>query len=87
MRQLAKRLQDTLDSQQPIWSQRLDTDSIEVAMDTTLAAAWSSYHSAAPCLTSSLDHPTVCEGRTLLCYAQDFLNNNSSTARRHPRLP
>jgi hypothetical protein len=37
-------LQDTLDSQQPIcWSQRLDTDSIEVAMDTTLAAAWSSY--------------------------------------------
>jgi hypothetical protein len=78
-------LQDTLDSQQPIWSQRLDTDSIEVAimaMDTTLAAAWSSYQ----------QHPyrqlgsSNCEGRTLLCYAQYFqyfLNINSSTARRH----
>ena len=68
-----------IDSQQPIWSQRLDTDSIEVAMDTTLAAAWSSYQ----------QHPyrqlgsSNCEGRTLLCYAQYSLNINSSTARRH----
>ncbi len=77
-------LQDTLDSQQPIWSQRLDTDSIEVAMDITLAAAWSSYQLQHPYRQLGSSH---CEGRTLytlLCYyAQYFLNINSSTAMRH----
>jgi hypothetical protein len=58
-------LQDTLDSQQPLWSQRLHANSIEVAMDTTLAAAWSSYqHQPYMQLGSAR-----CEGRTLFCYA------------------
>ncbi len=67
-------LQDKLDSQQPICSQRLVINSIEVAMDTTLAAAWSSYQQHP---SGSLDHPTV---RAAPCSAMPSTFSTSTAA-------
>jgi len=73
-------LMDTIDTQQPLWSQQFDADSIEVAMDATMTAAWNTYQLQHPYRQLGEAH---CEGRTLFCYAQHFLNINSCTDRRH----
>ena len=71
-------LNDPGSQQQPLWSQQFDPDSIEVAMDAIMTAAWDSYQHR-PYRQLGETH---CEGRTLFCYAQYFLGLSNSTARR-----
>jgi hypothetical protein len=72
-------LNDPGSQQQPPWSQQFDPDSIEVAMDAIMTAAWDSYQHR-PYRQLGETH---CEGRTLFCYAQYFIGLSNSTARRH----
>jgi hypothetical protein len=72
-------LSDMIDSQQPFWSQQFDPDSVEMAMDATMESAWTGYQQRPYRQLGAAS----CEGRTLFCYAQYFLNINSSACRRH----
>ena len=65
--------------EQPMWSRYFHPSSVEAAMDSINAVKWAEYQQPSYRALGDGHQP----GRTLFCYAQYFLNINSSSDRRH----